>query len=371
MTYICHPLTRAILDGNVGEIKSIIYKVKDDAKNLSMHRSKVKSVKKVSSESQYVYDIGMKNTNNPWFFGNNLLVHNSAYFSAYPVLKEEIKKGEIKWTKENVTKLYDTAASEMNDSFPEFMHDKFNVPVDHSTGVIAAGREIIGETGIFVKKKRYAILVYDDEGIRKDVNGNPGKVKAMGLDLRRADTPKFVQEFLSEILIDTLTDKGEEYVVNKVTDFKDNFRKLPPWKKGTPKAVNGLTRYRDKLDAQLEAKLNNKQFPKFTTPGHVKASMNWNQTRAVLNDMHVSPILDGHKVIVCDLKITSENVYKSIAYPVDEKRLPTWFTELPFDEEMMMEKIVDKKVDNLLGILKWDFSSTSFEATHFATLFDV
>ena len=71
--------------------------------------------------------------------------------------------------------------------------------------VIAAGREIIAQSGLYITKKRYAALVIDNEGFRTDIDGKPGKVKAMGLDLRRSDTPVFMQEFLSEILLMVLT----------------------------------------------------------------------------------------------------------------------------------------------------------------------
>ena len=37
------------------------------------------------------------------------------------------------------------------------------------------------------------------------LNGKVGKVKAMGLDLRRSDTPIPLQEFLSELLLMVLT----------------------------------------------------------------------------------------------------------------------------------------------------------------------
>jgi hypothetical protein len=33
---------------------------------------------------------------------------------------------------------------------------------------------------LFITKKRYAVLIYELEGNRMDVNGKPGKVKAMG-----------------------------------------------------------------------------------------------------------------------------------------------------------------------------------------------
>ena len=51
--------------------------------------------------------------------------------------------------------------------------------------VIAAGREIVAEAGLYITKKRYAAPVYDLEGERKDKDGKDGKVKAMGLDLRQ------------------------------------------------------------------------------------------------------------------------------------------------------------------------------------------
>jgi hypothetical protein len=43
---------------------------------------------------------------------------------------------------------------------------------------------------------------------------------------------------------------------------------------------------------------------------------------------------------------------------------------LPFDSDDMMSGIVDKKVENLLGVLKWDLSRTNKEHAHLETLFD-
>jgi len=61
------------------------------------------------------------------------------------------------------------------------------------------------------------------------------------------------------------------------------------------------------------------------------------------------------KVIVCSLK-TNNMGFSSIAYPTDELQLPEWFKKLPFDEDDMEKKVIDKKVQNLLSVLKWDFS---------------
>ena len=294
---------------------------------------------------------------------------DSVYFSAYPVLRDEIDAGELEWNKDSVIELYNIIADQVSDTFPKFMNETFNTPMTRSE-VIKAGREVVAETGLFIKKKRYALLVYDDEGNRRDIDGKPGKMKAMGLDLRRSDTPKYVQEFLSDILMRTLLLHSEEEVILTIREFKKEFADKRPWEKGTPKAVNNLTKYHEKLERAMERKLASKGWENPNIPGHVMASINWNKMRENYNDLHVTKILDGNKIIVCKLKDKNDLRMTSVAYPVDEPHLPEWFTNLPFDEEAMMAGIVDKKVENLLGVLYWDLSRTSPEAELMEELFD-
>ena len=295
---------------------------------------------------------------------------DSTYFSAYPILKDEIANGDIVWTKESIVDLYNDLAKAVSETFPEFLLNKLNVPVKRSIGVIASSRETVSETGIWMVKKRYACLMYDKDGIRLDAAGKPGKVKAMGLDLKRADTPKFVQKFLSEILIDTLMDKGENAVIEKIRIFKEQFEDMKPWQQGTPRAVNKLSHYRDKLEDAGFKKLKGIEVGNLHVPGHVTASLAWNNLKEINQDQHAMKIIDGQKVIICKLKETSENRLTSIAYPVDIASLPDWFTSLPFDSDIMMAGIVDKKVSNLLSVLNWDFSRTNKEHAHLETLFD-
>lgn len=295
---------------------------------------------------------------------------DSCYFSAYPILKEEIDRGEILWTKESIVELYNDIAKSVSNTFPEFLNKKLNVPIKRSTGVIASSRETVSESGIWMVKKRYACLMYDKDGIRLDINGKPGKVKAMGLDLKRADTPKFVQEFLSEILLDTLTNKGENAVIEKIRLFKEKFEDMKPWQQGTPRAVNKLSHYRDKLEDAGVKKLKGITVGNLHVPGHVTASLAWNRLKEIHQDQHAMRIIDGQKIIVCKLKETSENKLSSIAYPVDEVHLPDWFLNLPFDTDSMQAGIVDKKVENLLGVLKWSLDRTRKEHKHLESLFD-
>jgi DNA polymerase elongation subunit (family B) len=293
---------------------------------------------------------------------------DSTYFSAWPEIKDAVENGELDWNKDIAIALYDQIGDEVSDTFPQFMLDTFNVPLE--TGkAINSKREIVAETGLFIKKKRYACLVYDKEGSRKDVNGSTGQIKAMGLDLRRSDTPPFIQDFLSEVLLDVLNGIEEFQVVEKITEFRKECHSLSPWKKGSPKAVNGLTDYIEKEEQFVVDRIEGRKAKKPSLPGHVRASKNWNLLRDQNNDKHTMPILDGQKVVVCDLKKGNANNMKSVAYPVDELHLPQWFTELPFDEDGMVTKILDKKLKNLLGVLKWDIAPKKTENTTFDTFF--
>jgi len=281
---------------------------------------------------------------------------DSAYFSAYTSLKNEITKGQIPWDKDTVIQLYDTIAAEVNSTFPQFMLDAHHCPKSRGD-VIKAGREIVAIKGLFITKKRYAVLYYDKEGKRSDVDGKPGKIKAMGLDLKRSDTPEFMQKFLEEILTKVLNGSGEKEILDRISEFRTEFKARPGWEKGSPKRANNITEYQEK----------EKKFGKANMPGHVRASINWNTLRRMNGDKYSMQITDGAKVIVCKVKANPLG-YTSIAYPVDELRLPKWFQELPFDHHEMEATIINNKIENLIGVLEWDLSSNT-ETNTFASLF--
>lgn len=321
-------------------------------------RQKVARVESLGVTEEYVYDVSMKNQD-PFFFANGNLVHNtdSVYFSAWPVVKDDVLAGRMRWDKDICVQLYDSVAEEVNKSFPVFMEKACHCPPELG-GLIKGGREIVGSKGLFIKKKRYAVLVYDQEGERKDVEGKPGKVKALGLDLKRSDTPKIVQDFLSEILMMTLTGVDRHEIAKSIKDFKFKFEELPPWDKGTPKRVNNLTKFTEMERRQGRANM----------PGHVRAAINWNNLRKLNGDNRSMEIVDGMKTIVCKMKDNPMG-YTSVGFPTDQRHLPEWFKELPFDNSLMEATIVDQKVDNLLGVLDWDLATLTDTKSSFQSLF--
>jgi DNA polymerase elongation subunit (family B) len=282
---------------------------------------------------------------------------DSCYFTAWPAVRDEVEAGRMEWNKEICSQLYDSIADQVNASFPAFMERACHVP--RSMGeLIKGGRELVASKGLFIKKKRYAVLIYDLEGNRLDTHGKPGKVKAMGLDLKRSDTPKVVQDFLSELLHAVLTGAAREEIYDRVREFKLLFQDRPAWEKGTPKRVNNLTKYSKEEERLGRANM----------PGHVRAAMNWNNLRRMHGDNYSMSIIDGMKTIVCKLKDNPLG-YTSVGYPTDETHIPQWFKDLPFDDGLMETTIVDQKVENLLGVLDWDIPSHTDIKTTFDSLF--
>ena len=293
---------------------------------------------------------------------------DSVYFSAYPVFKSQIESGEFDWDKDKVTELYETVCEQANETFPDYMATAHNVQNKEQGEIIAAAREVSATSGIYITKKRYAILVYDNEGHREDKDDKPGKIKAMGLDLKRSDTPAFMQDFLNELLLKTLTGTSEEEIIERIIEFRSEFRNMPSWLKGTPKRVNKLTHYYNS-EYMIDPKTGDEIYKgKANMPGHVRAAINYNRMRRMNSDRYSMEIMDGMKTIVCKLKPNPMG-FTSIGYPTDETRLPEWYKELPFDSEEMEQGIITKKIGNLLGVMNWDLAKAE-DKTTFDSLFD-
>ena len=293
---------------------------------------------------------------------------DSVYFSADKQSKEQ----GVTLDMESAITLYDTISDTVSDTFPAFAKKAFNVGKT-SGEILKAGREVVGRAGLFITKKRYAINVLDLEGYQPE----GGKLKVMGLDIKRSDTPEFVQDFLSEVLSQALNGDSENDVLANVREFKNDFKTMDPWMKGMPKRVNNLTHYTEAYNKAFSMNKSASLYKlermkdentKVMIPGHVRASINWNNMLLANSDAYSMKITDGMKVIVCRLK--SNNMgYTSIAYPTDELQLPDWFKDMPFDDDAMEKAVVDKKVENLLGVLKWDLSATDTTNT-FHSLFE-
>lgn len=307
----------------------------------NVQKVKVSGIKSLGKTKKKVYDVSMKG-NDHYFFANGILVHNtdSTYFSIPSHLKATNDDTEL--SKDDLVQLYETVGKAVDQTFPEFMDRTFNTGIEKGS-IVAADLELIGTRGLFLKKKRYGILKFWEDGKRLDKNSH-GKLKAMGIEIKRSDTPKFIQDHLQDVFIDLLVGSSVKDLKDKIMDFKKEFKSMDPWRKGTPKTVKNLSNKTREFYETGKCSV-----------GHALASIHWNILRNDLNDHSVPEITDGTKIIVCKLKTNPNLKIDSIAFPSELiDKLPQWFRDLPFDVESMEEGILIKKLDNLFGKLDMD-----------------
>ena len=99
-----------------------------------------------------------------------------------------------------------------------------------------------------------------------------------------------MQKFLEELLMMVLTGSEERDVIDRIIEFRKEFRDVC-WYKGTPKRVNNLTRHTAVFEKTNKCSI-----------GHVMAAINWNRLRKMNSDAYSMEITDGMKTIVCKLK---------------------------------------------------------------------
>lgn len=281
------------------------------------------SIEDIGYEDDWVYDIEMVDSTTPYFFGNDILVHNSTYFTV-PVDTEE-----------EAVEVADAVADQVNKSYPAFMKKAFLCQPEFDQ-LIACGREIVGDSGIFVEKKRYTIHVVDNEGKKSD------KMKTMGLDIKKTTLPKPVASKLTSFVQRLLTNEDWKSISKDIVAYKAelmNFDNL--LEMGLPKGVNKVEEYTLEYEERgIKARL----------PGNVAASIFYNIQLKEYNDLDSYPITSGSKIKVYYLK-NKIGKFSSIALPTDAEKPPEWFTEhfiRRLDKDKQIDRLVDKPLGNIL-----------------------
>lgn len=269
----------------------------------------------------------------------------------------------LKTTKEEAIAEADAIANHVNDTFPEFMRQTFRCSSEKYDTLIKAGREIVGRRGLFLDaKKKYTIRVIDLDG--KPVY----KLKMMGSELKKVDTPKVIQDFLKslmEIILDT--DEVNEDGIDKekvLEDFVNKsrkdlvFRVENPITLGAAKGINNL----DSYYAEWERTEKN-NMGKCKLPGHVRAAINYNELVQEFEGKGGKLLKSGDKGLIFYLK-PNQYAIKSIAIPVDYEHFPKWFDEhFMLDRRLTEEKMIDSKIEGIYDALGWQVPNPQITLT--------
>lgn len=235
--------------------------------------------------------------------------------------------------KEEAVKISDKVNELVNQSFPKLMKETFLCNQGFNN-VIKAGREIVSDKGIFVDKKRYILHIVDKEGKACD------KMKVMGLDTKRTTLPKEVSDKLNGFIERFLKGEKWEIISQEIVDYKEDLKNTSDiMRLGLPKGIKGVEDYYHQyLKRGNEVNL----------PGHVAASIHYNQCLEKYNDKESTSIKTGMKIKVFYLT-QKYGRFKSIALPTDIEEIPNWFIDnFMVDREAHIERLVDNPLQNIL-----------------------
>ena len=197
-------------------------------------------------------------------------------------------------------------------------------------------REVIAERGIWVAKKRYALNVYNNEGVQY----NEPKLKVMGLEIVRSSTPEPIREGLREAVKLVLT-KSERHLQKFVSDFEEKFREYRPEEISFPRSVNGVEKYTDRSSIYRQG-----------TPMHVRGSLLYNHyLKEMKLDKKYELIREGDKIKFLYLKEPNTIGENCIAFV---SSIPEEFNLKKFaDYDIMFEKAFLEPMNTILNGVGW------------------
>ena len=205
-------------------------------------------------------------------------------------------------------------------------------------------REAIASAGMFIAKKRYALLVQDLEGIRFE----EPKLKIMGLETARSSTPAIVRKKLKDCIKIILTKTPEE-LRQYVNEFYDEFMVLPISDVAAPRGVKGINKYSD-----------NTKIYQTGTPIATKAALLYNSySKKIGIDKQYAAIKENDKMKFVFVKVPNpygmagkDAVMGFINSPPKEFNLEKYI-----DRKKQFEKTFGEPLDNILQAINWKLNA--------------
>ena len=197
-------------------------------------------------------------------------------------------------------------------------------------------REIIADKGIFVAKKRYALNVFDDEGLRL----TKPKLKVMGLEIVRSSTPGPIRESLREAVRLILTSSQEE-LHSFIEETREGFNNMTAEEIAFPRGCNNMAKYHSQADIYSKG-----------TPIHVRGGLLYNHYVKKMNlGLKYERIQEGDKIKFLYLKEPNVIGENTIAFIT---KLPTEFDlDKYVDYNVIFEKAFIEPLKNILQPIGW------------------
>jgi len=203
-------------------------------------------------------------------------------------------------------------------------------------------REIIADRGIWIAKKRYAVNVYNSEG----VTYNPPKLKVLGMEIVRSSTPAPARKALKEAVSIALT-KDEATLRAFVADLEMTWHSLKPEDIAFPRGVNSIKEYSDPSSVFRKG-----------TPIHVRGALIYNHLVKSKNlEKKYQLIQEGDKIKF--LYLREPNILGTHVITFTGEIPPEFRIQDYVDYDKMFEKSFLEPLNSLLSCIGWQVRETA------------
>lgn len=239
--------------------------------------------------------------------------------------------------KEKIVNFLDKIAKEQIEPYINESYEELAEYTNSREQLMIMDREGISDKGFWTAKKRYALRVWDNEGVRY---ATP-KVKIMGLDLIKTSTPEKMREQLKGSL-GIIFDGTNDEILNYIDDVYTDFKSLKPEDIAFPRSVNGIRKWSEEVNGKI--------VPKRGCPIHVRGAIIFNQ---LLESSDEEPITDSEKIKF--LYLVEPNYVHSHVLAFRDG-IPEYFNlSSMINYDLQFEKTFLQPIKGILTAIGWDW----------------
>lgn len=229
----------------------------------------------------------------------------------------------------------DKFCSDVMQPFIDRSYSKLADYVNAYSQSMSMKREVIASKGIFVKKKKYVLMVHDSEGVRY----KEPKLKIMGLEMVKSSTPYIVRESMRKAIGIVMKEDINEFK-DYVNTFRNEFMSSSPEEIAFPRSVTDVNKYKG---SPIYCK---------GTPIHVRSALLYNHYIKQNNIEHkYSSIEDGDSIKFVYVRVPNPIYENIIGF---NSKLPKEFGLHDFiDYDTQYQKVFVDPLDSIVKHMGW------------------
>lgn len=237
---------------------------------------------------------------------------------------------------QQIVDILDKISQQKIEPFIQKQIDEFVITTNGADTFLHMKREAIAESGIFLTKKRYAMDVWDNEGVRY----KEPKLKVQGIEAVRSSTPIVCREKIKDAIKIILRGSEDEYI-SFIDKFKHEFNGLPEDEIACPSTCNNIDKYQDNFRIYSKG-----------TPMHVKGALLYNHFLKKMNISNKYPIIrEGEKIKFICLRLPNNIQDKVISMSTV---IPKEFgLDGYVDKDAQFEKVFVEPLKRISDLVGW------------------